>query len=77
MATPVVAGSAALVRQYFTDGFYPSGRATPADALTPSGALIKAVMIAGACPVWRDLDLSLEDFSWDSMQCSLVNLILT
>lgn len=25
MATPVVAGSAALVRQYFTDGFYPSG----------------------------------------------------
>lgn len=25
MATPVVAGSAALVRQYFMDGFYPSG----------------------------------------------------
>jgi hypothetical protein len=25
MATPVTAGSALLVRQYFTDGFYPSG----------------------------------------------------
>lgn len=25
MATPVVAGSAALVRQYFMDGYYPSG----------------------------------------------------
>ena len=25
MATPVVAGAAALVRQYFQDGFYPTG----------------------------------------------------
>ena len=25
MATPIAAGAAALVRQYFTNGFYPSG----------------------------------------------------
>lgn len=25
MATPVVAGAAVLLRQYFMDGFYPSG----------------------------------------------------
>ena len=25
MATPVVAGSALLLRQYFVDGYYPSG----------------------------------------------------
>ena len=29
MATPVTAGSATLVRQYFMDGFYPSGRFPP------------------------------------------------
>jgi hypothetical protein len=45
MATPALAGCAMLVRQYFMDGFYPSGAATPSDALTPSSALLKAVML--------------------------------
>ncbi len=45
MATPLAAGSAALVRQYFLDGFYPSGAATPAAAFAPSGVLVKAVML--------------------------------
>ncbi len=45
MACPAVAGSCALVRQYYVDGFYPSGLATPADSLTPSGALIKATVL--------------------------------
>jgi subtilisin family serine protease len=48
MATPVVAGSAALVRQYFTAGFYPSGAKVAANAFTPSGVLLKAVMVGGA-----------------------------
>jgi hypothetical protein len=48
MATPVVAGLAALARQYFTDGFYPSGRASAADARTPGAALLKAVLLNGA-----------------------------
>lgn len=47
MATPVIAGSAILVRQYFTDGYYPTGQKIAADAFTPSSALIKAVMISG------------------------------
>lgn len=46
MATPAAAGSAALVREYFTDGFYPSGRANAADAITPSAALMKATLLA-------------------------------
>jgi subtilisin family serine protease len=46
MATPIGAGAAALVRQYFTDGFYPSGAANPEDARSPSAALIKAIIIA-------------------------------
>ncbi|NOX57623.1 MAG: S8 family serine peptidase [Planctomycetes bacterium] len=45
MASPAVAGAAALVRQYFVDGYYPSGAANIADAIIPSGALIKAALI--------------------------------
>lgn len=51
MATPVVAGSAVLVRQYYTDGYYPSGTATPANAMNPSAALIKATLIGGATSI--------------------------
>jgi len=47
MATPQNAGAAALVRDYYMQGFYPSGTATPADALTPSAALVKATLING------------------------------
>jgi subtilisin family serine protease len=45
MATPAVSGSAVLVRQYFEDGFYPSGAANAADALSPPAALVKAVLV--------------------------------
>jgi hypothetical protein len=48
MACPAVAGTAALVRQYFVDGYYPSGVATVDDAFAPSGALIKSVLINSA-----------------------------
>ena len=49
MATPVVAGTAALVRQYFAQGFYPDGVKNEGAAHSdPSGALIKAVLMNGA-----------------------------
>lgn len=48
MATPAVAGTAMLVRQYFMDGYYPTGAAAAADAFTPSGALLKAVLLNAA-----------------------------
>lgn len=47
-AAPSAAGAAALVRQYYTDGFYPTGVATPTNAMTPSAALLKATLIASA-----------------------------
>ncbi len=47
-AHPAVAGSAALVRQYFTEGWYPTGTKVAGNALSPSAALIKAVVINGA-----------------------------
>ncbi len=47
MACPAISGAGLLVRQYFTDGFYPSGAAVLNDSLVPSGALIRAVMLNG------------------------------
>jgi hypothetical protein len=50
-ASPGVAGAAALVRQYYVEGFYPTGVATPANRFTPSAALLKATLISTARPV--------------------------
>eukprot|EP00550_Attheya_septentrionalis_P010360 CAMPEP_0198281524 /NCGR_PEP_ID=MMETSP1449-20131203/1441_1 /TAXON_ID=420275 /ORGANISM="Attheya septentrionalis, Strain CCMP2084" /LENGTH=917 /DNA_ID=CAMNT_0043977325 /DNA_START=91 /DNA_END=2844 /DNA_ORIENTATION=+ len=48
MATPIAAGHAALIRQYFEDGFYPTGKQEASNSMDPSGALVKAVLINGA-----------------------------
>jgi hypothetical protein len=45
-ATPHAAAAAALVRQYFTEGWYPTGGKEPGHAMPPSGALLKAVLLA-------------------------------
>jgi hypothetical protein len=44
-ATPAAAGAATLVRQYYIEGFYPTGTKQPHNAFTPSGALIKATLL--------------------------------
>ena len=44
-ATPHVSATAALARQYFMEGFYPTGTQQPHHAFTPSGALLKATLI--------------------------------
>lgn len=48
MATPITAGGLALLRQYFTDGFYPSGAKNLNDQLIPSGQLMKAMILNGS-----------------------------
>lgn len=45
MACPIAAGNAALIRQYFSDGWYPSGSPQNPDKFNPSAALIKAMLI--------------------------------
>ena len=45
MATPAAAACGALIREYFQDGFYPLGIPEPGFSYTPTGALIKAVLI--------------------------------
>jgi hypothetical protein len=46
MSSPAGAGAITLIRQYVTEGWYPTGIKTPAHAFVPSGALLKAMAIA-------------------------------
>jgi len=48
MATPVTAGAVALVRQYLREGFHPLGVKGASPSRTPSGALLKAMIINSA-----------------------------
>ncbi len=48
MATPTMAGFALLTRQYYTDGFYPTGAKDANNSFIPSGDLIKATMVNSA-----------------------------
>jgi hypothetical protein len=45
MACPSATAAGSLVRQYFMEGWYPTGAKVPANALTPTGALVKAMLI--------------------------------
>ncbi|WP_440225576.1 S8 family serine peptidase [Dokdonella sp. MW10] len=51
MAAPVLSGNAALMRQFFADGFYPRGEKTAADAYNPSGMVMKATLLNGTNPL--------------------------
>lgn len=44
MACPAVTAAGSIVRQYFEEGWYPTGTKSPADARVPSGALVKATL---------------------------------
>ncbi|HYE73725.1 MAG TPA: hypothetical protein VEF04_10350, partial [Blastocatellia bacterium] len=44
-AGPTAAGGGTLVRQYYTDGFYPTGAKVSANGFNPSNALVKATII--------------------------------
>ena len=56
MATPAMAGGAALVRSFFVNGYYPTFTAVPQHAFNPSGALIKAILIHSAQPLYAEVD---------------------
>jgi len=48
-AAAYVTGAGAIIRDYFEQGFYPSGNRTAADRMpSVSGALVKAALVAGA-----------------------------
>lgn len=45
MATPTVAGNAILIKEYFQNGWYPTGKPVLSNSFIPSGALLKAILI--------------------------------
>ncbi|MEM3396470.1 MAG: S8 family serine peptidase [Thermoplasmata archaeon] len=63
MATPTAAGGAALVRQYFTEGWYPTGTKVSSNGFTPSAALIKAALINSGVP-FAAFSVPNNDIGW-------------
>ncbi len=45
MASPGAGAAAALMRQYLTEGWYPTGAKVPANGFAPSAALLKAMLV--------------------------------
>lgn len=64
MASPNLAGSATLARQYFTQGWYPTGAPVPANAFTPSAALLRAMMINSAIDDFAAFSIPDNNIGW-------------
>jgi hypothetical protein len=64
MACPTTAGGGALLRQYFEDGYYPSGVANPADALSAHASLVKAALLNGTLALPAGGVFGGNDFGW-------------
>jgi hypothetical protein len=86
MSSPAMAGGTALIRQYLTDGWYPTGAAVPANGIPdPSAALMKAMAINSADPLsgynipsmdigWGRLDLeNVLYFTGDARRLALID----
>ena len=48
---PLLGGTAVLIEEYFLDGWYGTGTPNSTEGFTPSGALLKAMLIHGAQPL--------------------------
>jgi subtilisin family serine protease len=51
MAAPSVSGVVAIVRQYFTEGWYPENTPHSGESIIPSSMLIRAVIMNSATPI--------------------------
>ena len=63
MAAPTIAGNAGLMRQFFTDGFYPRGAKTAGDSYNPSGMALKAILLNGTNPILGSNSTPTDQFS--------------
>ncbi len=63
-ATPLVAGAAAMVRQYFTEGYYPRGDPSQEDGFNPSASLVKAVLINSSMNMTATAPIPSDDQGW-------------
>ncbi len=64
MSCPTVAGGAVLMRQYFVDGYYPTGLVNAADVRKPLGAEMKAVLLNGTGMISTAPD---NNYGWGRM----------
>lgn len=65
MASPCIAGNAALVRDYFASGFYPTGDEVPGNAWTYiSAAMVKACLVNSALPDLQGLTIPDNNTGW-------------
>ncbi|HUP59868.1 MAG TPA: S8 family serine peptidase [Thermoanaerobaculia bacterium] len=63
MACPTAAGGAALLRQYFADGFYPGGSKNLADTMNASSTLVKSALLNGTLHAMSSSTFGTADFS--------------
>ena len=64
MSCPTTAGGAALLREYFEDGYYPTGTANAVDALSAHGPLVKAALLNGTLPLPAGGAFGGPDYGW-------------
>jgi hypothetical protein len=68
-ATAHVAAAAALIRQYFTEGWYPSGKKQQQDQRrNPSGALIKAMLLNATVPTNGTQEYPTSEDGWGRLK---------
>lgn len=74
MAAPIAAGGAALIRQYFFEGWFPTGKKVPGNGFAPSGALVRAVMMNSGRPLGGFHDVSGDGTDrWEALDTRLPN----
>jgi subtilisin-like proprotein convertase family protein len=56
MTAPGVSGMALLTREYFINGWYPTGAPVPANGFTPTSALLKAMLVNSAVSIQVDAE---------------------
>lgn len=70
LATPHVSAAAALIRQYFAQGYYPTGNATVQHRRTPTAALLKAMLVASC----EELNAGLGSYPDNQVGWGLIKL---
>lgn len=64
MSSPNLAGSATLVRQYFVDGWYPTGAPVVGNGFVPSAALLRAMMVNSAIDDFAAFSIPDNNIGW-------------
>ena len=72
MACPAAAGCATLMRQYLTEGWYPTGTKVPANAFAPSAALLKAMVVGSGNNVVTGFNAPDGNIGWGRINADSV-----